>query len=652
MKKVTLKKLTLENWRAQNRTIDFSDKTVIRGANGAGKSTITDAFFWLLTGVDAQNRTNYDLYDNTKEFTPENAVPAVVEGVLDVEGVEYTFKRAALQKWTRNRGSNVYEKAKSDEYTYYIDGLGVSAKAYNDRVEALFTGIDKLKLMLNVRHYQLLDWKMLRKHFVDMVGVVAKDELTGDYSMIDPLIAKFDEDPTFSGDPLLAVKELLRQKINPLEKIINSIDLEIKGMKSMLPDLDGVEESEAAIVEKRKRIEDIDKKIVGMGGDNKPYIERRNAELAAIAEKKRSIELARQEWDARQNEPVAALRKKLLDIQTENNKIGNENNSAKRRKASIERQIDVARQQYGYFDNERDRLKAEKEAVQGRVFDENQVCPTCGQALPYEHIAELKKQFYDNRDKDVASIIERGKKVRAMRDEQTALIADMEARLDEIELKPLLIEADIESSLAEAVANIQFFDDTDLMAELKEMENSLTVVPELDTEALIVEKANLNKEIQELQMVVAKKARHDDDNKKIAAKEKEKTKTGIELARLQGLFNKCVEREREWASIVRDRANKYLHHCKVEMTEVNKSGDLIDACTITIDGVDVGVANTAKQIVAGIDIAEAFQMNAGLNLPLVVDNAEQITDNNIPAVDNQMVFTYVDAKYPKLTVLT
>ena len=151
MKKVTLKRLTLENWRAQNRTIDFAERTVIRGANGAGKSTVFDAFLWLLTGVDAQNRTNYDLYDNTKEFTPENAVPAVTEGVFDIDGTEYVFKRSAMQKWTRKRGTNVYEKAKSDEYTYYIDGLAVSAKTYNERIAAIFADIEKLKLMLNVK---------------------------------------------------------------------------------------------------------------------------------------------------------------------------------------------------------------------------------------------------------------------------------------------------------------------------------------------------------------------------------------------------------------------------------------------------------------------------------------------------------------------
>lgn len=650
MKKVTLKRLTLENWRAQNRTIDFTGKTIIRGANGAGKSTITAAFFWLLTGVDAQNRTNYDLYDNTKAFTPENAVPAVVEGVFDIDGVEYTFKRSAMQKWTRKRGTNVYEKAKSDEYTYYIDGLAVSAKSYNERVEALFADIEKMKLMLNVRHYQLLDWRTLRKHFADMVGIIAKDELKGDYSAVEPLIAKYESDPTFKGNPVEAVKESLRQKINPLRDKLESIDSEIKGMKEMLPSLDGVEEAKAEIEHKRKCIEDIDREIVGMGDANKPLIEKRNAELAAIADKKRSIEIARQDWETKQNEPVAALRRKLIELQSENHKIEKANNAANQRALSIKHQIEAARQQYEYFDKERDRLKADKEKVVACVFDENRECPTCGQKLPAELIADMKKDFYEKRDEEVALIIDRGKKVRTLRDQQSEIIANLERELSEIKFEQLLDATAIEVDIESAKTMIQPFDDSVMQTELKMMEDNLTVVPTLDTDTLLQHKSMLNLEIQELQAVVAKESRLASDKVKIAAKEQEAKDMGVELGRLEGLFDKCVEREREWASIVRDRANKYLHCCKVEMTEINKSGDLADACTITIDGVDVGVANTARQIIAGIDIAQAFQMNAELNLPLFIDNAEQICDCNIPDISNQMTLTYVDQKYPTLYI--
>lgn len=647
MKKVTLKRLTLENWRAQNRTIDFSDKTIIRGANGAGKSTITDAFFWLLTGVDALDRTNYDLYDNTKEFTHDNAIPAVVEGTLDVDGVEYVFKRSAKQKWIRPRGKSEYVKDKSDEYTYYIDGLAVSAKVYKERIEGLLADTDMLKIMLNVRYYQTLDWKDLRKYFSELVGIIDDSELKGDYSSIQDLLEKHKTTD--------AVKDKLRQEINPLKKTNESIESEIKGMKSMLPDLDGVEEAERSMNKANARIAEIELEIMGLGEANKPFVEKRDKELTAIKAKKQEIADAEKEWNDGQFAKCRDIQKKMADIDAENDRIKGHNADLERQRRNYRSQIDMARQQYQFFSDERDKLAAEKDAAKAAEFDCNANCIHCGQPLPAEMLESLKRKFQEDRESRVKSIIKRGVRARDNRDTQHKLMEEAEKALAGIpDDAPLLSKESLLVELEEADSATVPFESSDLYGiltgQLTLMESQLTVVPEVNSDELIAEKKRIAGEVAELSAVIAKRADRERGEKTIAEKEKEKAKTGVELARLEGLFDKCVEREREWASIVRDRANKYLHHCKVEMTELSKAGELTDICTVTIDGVDVGVANTARQIVAGIDIAEAFQMNAGLNLPLFVDNAEQICDCNIPAVSNQLVLTYVDDKFSELSI--
>ena len=43
MKKVFIKTLSLEHWRAQNRTIDFSHDTYIKADNRQGKSIASKA---------------------------------------------------------------------------------------------------------------------------------------------------------------------------------------------------------------------------------------------------------------------------------------------------------------------------------------------------------------------------------------------------------------------------------------------------------------------------------------------------------------------------------------------------------------------------------------------------------------------------------
>ncbi len=66
MKTITLKKLSIQDWRGQNRVINFSSSTEIKGRNKSGKSTVFNAFLWLMTGADAEDRVNYKLFNEKK----------------------------------------------------------------------------------------------------------------------------------------------------------------------------------------------------------------------------------------------------------------------------------------------------------------------------------------------------------------------------------------------------------------------------------------------------------------------------------------------------------------------------------------------------------------------------------------------------------
>lgn len=99
MKTIKIKKLTLQDWRAQNKIVTFSDHTEIRGRNKTGKSSVYNGFLWLLTGADDMDRNNYNLFDNTIEQTHETSKVASVEGVFEINSVEYTLKRTAEIGW-------------------------------------------------------------------------------------------------------------------------------------------------------------------------------------------------------------------------------------------------------------------------------------------------------------------------------------------------------------------------------------------------------------------------------------------------------------------------------------------------------------------------------------------------------------------------
>lgn len=643
LKNVILDELILENFKGYSNSLKFMEgKTVIKGTNKARKTTLANAWLWLTTLSDSKDRTNFELFDTTKDFTYENAIPVIVAGKLRFNGIAHELKRSAKQKWYRPRGKSEYIKDKSDEYLYYIDGLAVSAKAYKDFIEQNLAPIDKLKMMLNVRYYELLDWKVLRKHFADIVGEISDSELQGDYSSIKPLLEKYGTTDK--------AKEKLRQDINPLKDAVEKMESEIKGMREMLPMLDGVADAEIKIDKSNNRIAEIDAEITGIGEANNPYKEKRKAELAAIDQKESEIHNALIEWERTQNAPILEIKMRIEQLDKENARIQADNLAKKRRADSISAQIETAKQQYDYFDAERDKLKEAKSRALSKVFVENQECPNCGQPLPFDKVEELRKQFYADRDKEVASIIERGQQVRAMRDRQKELAEELEKQLAEIQYENVLDRTELERLLADATSAKLPFDDSKMRAELEEMRRNLTVIPDIDVTELVAEKKRLNDEIHELQKVVAKKYLRENDIRKIEAKENDQAKIAVELAKLEGLFDKCVEREREWAAIVRDRANKNLKYAHVEMTEISKAGEIVDICTLTADKVSAAGTNTEAQVNIGVDVANAFQKHYGLNLPLFIDNADGIADYNMPVVENQLIALYMDKDYPELTI--
>jgi len=61
---VILKELRIENFKGiKSFGVEFRDgRTVIKGCNGSGKTSVYDAFLWLLFGKDSDGRTDFGIH--------------------------------------------------------------------------------------------------------------------------------------------------------------------------------------------------------------------------------------------------------------------------------------------------------------------------------------------------------------------------------------------------------------------------------------------------------------------------------------------------------------------------------------------------------------------------------------------------------------
>ena len=638
MKEIFLKKIVIENWRAQNRTVEFSNITEIRGRNKEGKSSIMNAFLWLMTGYDEYDRVNYQLFDNTVEQTYENAIPASVEAVIDVDGYTYTFKKTAKQGWSRTRGKSEYERKGTDDYSFFSDGIEVSATQYKSQIASLLAPIDKLKIMLNLRYFLMLDWKEMRKQLETMVGEIESSDFKGDYSVILLDLAKYTPDE---------LKSLYKSKIKPIKVSIDSLPVTIETMQNNLPDLTKVEEARKAIDEAKQQIADIDEKIVGAGDFAKPYIDKRNAELAEITKLQEEYNSSQYKYVCNFNDEVEKIQKEIRDVDSYNSDVEKANKKAESERESNNKELDKMNTFLSTLQTRHEELTAQNKECKARMFT-GEKCAYCGQEFPEDKLEEARKRFNEQKEKDRAYIVAQGKanKEQILNTEKCieALKAKIEKPLDILEKKS---KDELEDKLDKLRASFVPYDKTTegaaKLSVIEEKRANLTVIPQQDNSALLNMKRGLLDEIETNSKKLGLKDEYDKQLEKIRGLQEELKHNSVELAKLEGKLAKVKEYEEEKAKIISDRVNGKFEYVQIEMSETNKSGDIVPTCVVKDNkGVNALVTNNASRVLCGIDIAIAFQNFYGLSLPLFIDNYELFSEDNQPGINRQVVRMIVD----------
>lgn len=644
METIKLKKLALQDWRAQSKVVEFTDNTEIRGYNKSGKSSVYNGFLWLLTGCDDMDRSNYNLFDNTIVQTHDTSKVASVEGVFEIDGVEYTLKRTAEIGWTRKKGRDEWERKGSDNYKFYIDHIERNAGDYKKTIEDLFAPIDKLKIMLNLQYFLRLDWKQMRKQLEYMVGEITMADFNGDYSDILNDLKKYSPEE---------VKASYKSKMNVLKEAVGAhgddgkLGIEIKTLKSSLPDISGLDEIQQDIEDAKSQIEMIDKQLSGSNEAMQEQIAKRNAELAKIAELQEQFDEAKR---ARNNEHINQLNKlsaKIAEIVGRNNQIILENTRSKETISRAEKSLLEAKNKLEKLSEYRLALLKQNEEVKQMQFTDEK-CPYCGQMLPEEKLEEARAKFNERKEAKHQSIVAEGK---ANNQKIADCKKDIEALQEIIEKshveKPLEDDSELRKELDDLKANfIPYEETTDgkkKVAQIESLKAKLPNIEQADNSSLINTKKSLLEDIQNMSKQLGKKDEYDNQMIVIQTKQKELKDSAFELAKLEGLLNKVNQYEREKAKIISDRVNGKFEYVQVQMTEVNKSGDIVDTCKILdADGVDASVTNFASQVRCGIDISTAFCKFYGVNLPEFIDFAESICEGNYPDTDRQTIKLIVD----------
>lgn len=629
-KKIVLKSIKLQNWSSINSVVDFSDgRTVIKGMNKVGKSSIMNAWRWLLTSrVDAIHPANYKLFDKRFPLTPETP-EAIVEAVVDVNGCEYVLTRKAKAAFVKG------EKAPSDKYTTLIDKVEYTATQFNEWLEANIAPVAMLPFCIDGIFFATLceeDKKKGRKVLEAIVGEITQDDFVGDYSLIADMLAKL---------PIEKVLEKTKAEIVELDKSAVRLPIEIEAKENIVASWTTSGDIEAEIESKKKRIAELDE-IINKGND--PAIVAKRSEIfAEMSKRELKLEECRNSYNAQHVANVNRV-KSLIKANDESNRaIAERNNSARMEFERAEKSLKLEKITLDNLNNRLNTLRQRRDEIKMRVFSDDK-CVYCGQELPDDKLNEAKEKFAKQKNDDLAFVVSDGKNTATQ-------IADCEARiakLEEIIARGYNVESEVSvdalhEELASIESNFKPYNTTDEYEALrKDIDDLKATLPEtIDFTPIIAEKTSVTKELQELLEKNGSKSQYNALLSDIEALRGQLRDIGNEKAYKLGVKAKCEEWIEERASIISNRVNGKLTTCSIQMFSLQKNGERVPDCVILdSNGVEYGKTNTAERLSINIELQRMFLLHFGIELPIFVDECSIFSPSNVPSLSQQHILIF------------
>lgn len=634
MKEIRLKQLSISNFKGISKLdIQFKDITTLSGMNATGKSSVFDAFTWLLFDKNSKGDSKFELKPLDKNNEYIRGLNPHVTGILEVDGIETKLSKEYKEKWTSRRGES--EKVFDGNTTKYeIDDVPVKKSDYNKKINEI-ADEETFKLLTNPFHFPNLAWKEQRKVILEVAG--------GDISIED--VIKGDEELKLVKQDLEQedVSKLIDSKKGSMKKLREnkkSIPYKIEELMETVVDFD-VKEVELKISAKESKLKDIDKKISDIANSSKELIAKRDEVMKKISANEKLIE------DERQADRKV-YDNKIRELQEKIRKEEKELYSCEHKKNEYDYKIKNLTNKFNFLENEASKLREQFSKIQSEKVDFSSIkteCPTCKRPFEESDIeekqSELEKNFNLDKAKRKKEVIEQGKiKVK----EQEDIKEDIENYTVEI--------SDIENNINIKKGNINYLEkqisnltytpsetSKEKILKLKRENNklldSLGTYETEDNSILLNEKDEINKELKDLYSQLGAVENNKKVNKRIEDLKAEEKQLGVEIARQEGLimlYEKFITKRVE---LLEKNINKHFKNVSFKLFSTQVNGAIAETCEATINGVPFSNANTAGQINAGIDIINTLSEYFGLIAPIFIDNSECV--NKIAYTKGQLI---------------
>jgi len=254
---INIKKLTLINFKGiRELVVEFNNVTNISGENGTGKSTIFDAFTWLLFGKDSHDSKDFNIKTLDQAGKAIPMLEHGVEGTLDVDGTEITLKRIYQEKWQRRRGAEESELT-GHETLYYWNGVPQQAGEFKTKVDGLVNeGL--FKLLTSALYFNSMKWQDRRLVLILIAGEISNADVLAKMNkqQVADITAILN-----SGKPLVDFLKELAMRKKKLSDDLKTIPSRIDEVTRAIPEPVDFEAVKSDICKKQASLAEIENTI-------------------------------------------------------------------------------------------------------------------------------------------------------------------------------------------------------------------------------------------------------------------------------------------------------------------------------------------------------------------------------------------------------
>lgn len=617
-----LGKLVLKNIKGiKNLTVDVGGNNAsIYGDNALGKTTVIDAMFWLL----------HDTSSNGSKFNPKtldgdgneiHRLDHSAEGffLLD-DNQDITLKKIFKEQWVKTRGS-IKKSFKGHVTEYSIDGVEVKKKDYVAKAELIATQ-DVFKLLSDVDYFSgKMPWKKRRELVLEVCGDVSDEDVIASNKELSELPALLGR---HSVEDFTSVTKSSMAKINKkIDRLPARVDeatkakVEVEGTEKEASQL--VDATSTLLVKAQNKLDsivdcDVTKEQGELNEFNSALISLNSTIDKDIIEAKELCDTKIGEHQAvldEINPQIAKIKAKLENLKSKNNRLNETKQS----------------------------LYSEFATVNEREFDESAlICPTCEKPATPEETIKIKAQFNKHKSQELDDVNNRGQQVNKDTKELTSEVDNFERNIADLETK-VQPSIDAIASLREKKKNVKPSEkNTNELADLQKLADDKQI--EIDkiiakVDQSLVEKAqnkveDLGVELKTAQTATQGFITNEAQDTRIAELVKEEEELAESYEKLEGHLFLTEQFLVTKVKAMEGNISAKFNRARFKMFETQINGGLKECCDVIVDGVPYGAGlNNAGEINIGIDIINTLSDHFGVNVPIIVDNAESVVDVDV-----------------------